>query len=401
MKYYIIAGEASGDLHGSNLMKGLFEKDPKADVRFWGGPFMNDVSQAYRPGVAAMVKDYKDTAVMGFKEVLLKARTISANLKFCMQDILSWQPDVIILIDYPGFNLKIAEFAHNHGLKVFWYIAPKVWASREGRIRKIKKFVDKLFIVFPFEKEYFDKKGISYVYCGNPLIDAVDNNAHLPAPEAACGKPYIALLAGSRKGEVKYMMPVFKQFADILSATPGYEDYKFLVAGAPSRSMEDYALWAGPDSKLQVIFGQTQNIVRHAKAAVVNSGTASLETAIVGTPQVVVYATSALNAAIAKRIIKIDCVSLGNLIAGRKVFKELLQYYFTPENVVNEVIRLTSDQEYIQTMKDGYQEIRTLLGGRGASQKVASAIIAELIVPKKEISRLAVLARNDRKGRSK
>ena len=151
MRYYIIAGEASGDLHGSNLMKGLYDKDPKADIRFWGGPLMGAVSEGNQPGAGAMVKDYSQTAIMGFKDVILKARVISANLKLCRQDILSWQPDVVILIDYPGFNLKIAEFAHNHGLKVFWYIAPKVWASREGRIRKIKKYVDKLFIVFPFE----------------------------------------------------------------------------------------------------------------------------------------------------------------------------------------------------------------------------------------------------------
>ncbi len=375
MRYYIIAGEASGDLHGSNLMKGLYDKDPKADIRFWGGPLMGAVSEANQPGAGAMVKDYSQTAIMGFKDVILKARVISANLKLCRQDILSWQPDVVILIDYPGFNLKIAEFAHNHGLKVFWYIAPKVWASREGRIRKIKKYVDKLFIVFPFEKEYFTRKQIPFAYCGNPLIDAIDSNAVQEAPVLG---PYIALLAGSRKGEVKTMMPVFKAFADRLAATPGYEEYKFIVAGAPSRTADDYKPWTGPDSRLQVIFGQTHNLVRHAKAAVVNSGTASLETALIGTPQVVVYATSPINAAIAKKIIKIEYVSLGNLIAGRKVFKELLQWYFTPENVTNEVIRLTSDQEYIDTMKAGYSEIRTLLGGKGASAAVAAEMISTL-----------------------
>ena len=378
MKYYIIAGEASGDLHGSNLMKGLFAKDPEADVRFWGGEMMNAVSQENRPGKTAMVKDYKETAVMGWKDVLLKAREISANIKFCKQDILDWQPDVVILIDYPGFNLKIAEFAHNKGLKVFWYIAPKVWASREGRIRKIKKYVDKLFIVFPFEKEYFDRKQIPYVYCGNPLIDAVDSGAGQAAPAEAEGKPYIALLAGSRRSEVGYMMPVFKAFADRLAATPGYEDYRFLVAGAPSRTMEDYAPWTGADSKLQVVFGQTQNIVRHAQAAVVNSGTASLETALIGTPQVVVFAMSAFNYSIGKRILKINTISLGNLIAGRKVFKELIQHYFNAENVTTEVIRLTSDAEYIQTMKDGDAEIRTLLGSSGASLKIAEAIYSEI-----------------------
>lgn len=378
MKYYIIAGEASGDLHGSNLMKGLFAKDPQADVRFWGGEMMNAVSQEHRPGKTAMVKDYKETAVMGWKDVILNARKISANIKFCKQDILDWKPDVVILIDYPGFNLKIAEFAHNKGLKVFWYIAPKVWASREGRIRKIKKYVDKLFIVFPFEKEYFDRKQIPYVYCGNPLIDAVDSGAGQATPAEAGDKPYIALLAGSRRSEVRSMMPVFKEFADRLTTTPGYEDYRFLVAGAPSRTMEDYAPWTGKGSKLQVVFGHTQNIVRHARAAVVNSGTASLETALIGTPQVVVFALSAFNYAIGKRILKINTISLGNLIAGHKVFKELIQHYFNAENVATEVIRLTSDTEYIQAMQEGYAQIRTLLGSSGASEKIAEAIYSEI-----------------------
>lgn len=376
MKYYIIAGEASGDLHGSNLMKGLFLKDPKADIRFWGGALMNAVSEQNRPGSNALVKDYKEGAIMGFKDVVLKAGTILSNLKNCKKDIISWQPDVVILIDYPGFNLKIAEFAHKHGLKVFWYIAPKVWASREGRIAKIKKYVDKLFIVFPFEKAYFDAKGVPYIYCGNPLMDAMDSTG--PAPTQAASQPYIAMLAGSRKGEVKSMMPVFKEIAERLSATKGYENYKFLVAGAPSLSAEDYAPWTGEGSKLEVVFGQTQRIIKNATAAIVNSGTASLETVIADTPQVVVYATSAINYAIAKRIIKVKYISLGNLIADRLIFKELVQKDFNVQDVTDEVIRLTSDKDYIKAMKSGYEEIRTLLGGRGASEKVAEAIISEL-----------------------
>ncbi len=375
MKYYIIAGEASGDLHGSNLMKGLFSEDPQAQIRFWGGSLMNEVSLANGQGPDALVRDYAQTAVMGITEVILKARSIARNIKNCKEDILAWKPDVIILIDYPGFNFKIAEFAHGKGFKVFWYIAPKVWASREGRIRKIKKYVDKLFIVFPFEKEYFTKKGIDYVYCGNPLVDAIDNKKLGAAPAEAQGHPYLALLAGSRSHEIRSTMPVFLKLAKELRQTPGYQDYKFLVAGAPSKTEADYAKWLGEDSPLELVFGKTQEILAGAKAAVINSGTASLEAALIGTPQVVVYRLSQITAAIGRIIIKVKYVSLGNLICNRLIFKELLQKDFTLEKVRDEVLLLTSDKEYIAKMKEGYAQIRELLGGGGASTAVARAII--------------------------
>lgn len=382
MRYYIIAGEASGDLHGSNLMKGLYALDSEAEIRFWGGSMMNAVAAENRPGQDALVKDYKEGAVMGITQVILKAGTLLRNIRSCKEDILSWAPDAVILIDYPGFNLKIAEFAHKKGFKVFWYIAPKVWASREGRIRKIKKYVDKLFIVFPFEKKYFDSKGISYVYAGNPLIDAIDGDKPSEREAFLSGnnlpdKPYIAMLAGSRKGEVSGMMPVFEEFARKLKAIDAYRDYQFIVAGAPSRSPEDYSKWTR-SGLLKVVFGETRDIVRHAQAAVVNSGTASLETALIGTPQVVVYKTSSFNFAIAQLILKIEVISLGNLIAGHKVFKELIQDYCTADTVMNEVLRLTSDAQYRQKMLDGYALIREKLGGSGASEAVARTMIAEL-----------------------
>ena len=231
MKYYLIAGEASGDLHGSNLMKGLVAEDPKAEFRFWGGGFMEAVG-------GTKVRDYAATAVMGLNDVLRSLGKISRNLRDCKADILQWKPDVVILIDYPGFNMKIARFCHENGIRVFYYIAPKTWASREGRNRKLKAWVDKLFIVFPFEIPYFTERDIPFIYEGNPLLDAVDNHEYTRPEE---GK-YIAILAGSRKGEISHTMPNAMAMADALHALPQYADYKFLVAGAPARSEDDYLM---------------------------------------------------------------------------------------------------------------------------------------------------------------
>ena len=382
MKYYLIAGEASGDLHGSNLMRGLFAEDPRADMRFWGGPLMDAVYKENRGG-SALVHDYSEGAVMGFFSVLFRARKLLSNLRACEEDILRWQPDVVILIDYPGFNFKIAEFAHKRGLKVFYYIAPKVWASRERRVRKLKAYVDKLFIVFPFERPYFDRKGVSYEYRGNPLIDAVDSASLLSRQSlmASLGwedGPYVALLAGSRAGEVSSMMKVLVAFADRLRAVPGYAGYRFVVAGAPARSLEDYAGYIGSRDYIKVVFGKTYSVLGDAAAAVINSGTASLEAVLLRTPQVVGYATSAVNLPIARAIIHVPYISLGNLIAGRGVFRELLQYYFTPDNLVEEVRRILEDAAYRERMLAGYDEIRELLGGQGASAATARAMIESL-----------------------
>lgn len=385
MKYYIIAGEASGDLHGSNLMRGLYQEDPAADIRFWGGDLMNEVYKEHQDGVG-LVQDYKDGAIIGFIQVALKARSYFEKFKRCFADILSWNPDVVILIDYPGFNFRVAEWAHNKGFKVYYYIAPKVWASREGRIKKLKAFVDKLFIVFPFEIPYFTKKGIDFIYKGNPLIDAIDNSVALKESReeflrrnSLPDSPVIALMAGSRTGEISSMMPVFMEFADKMHALPEYADYQFIVAAAPSRSMSDYSKYvSGREAYVKVVFGQSYAVLRHAAAAVVNSGTASLETALIGTPQVVAYKGAAINFVIAKQIIKIRFISLGNLILNRTCFRELLQFYFTPDNVLQEVLRMIEDTEYRENMLAGYQEIRNALGGRGASAAVAKAMIEEL-----------------------
>lgn len=385
MKYYIIAGEASGDLHGSNLMRGLYQEDPAADIRFWGGDMMNEVYKEHQDGVG-LVQDYKDGAIIGFIQVALKARSYFEKFKRCFADISSWNPDVVILIDYPGFNFRVAEWAHNKGFKVYYYIAPKVWASREGRIKKLKAFVDKLFIVFPFEIPYFTKKGIDFIYKGNPLIDAIDNSVALKVSReeflrrnSLPDSPVIALMAGSRTGEISSMMPVFMEFADKMHALPEYADYQFIVAAAPSRSMSDYSKYvSGREAYVKVVFGQSYAVLRHAAAAVVNSGTASLETALIGTPQVVAYKGAAINFVIAKQIIKIRFISLGNLILNRTCFRELLQFYFTPDNVLQEVLRMIEDTEYRENMLAGYQEIRNALGGRGASAAVAKAMIEEL-----------------------
>ena len=380
MKYYIIAGEASGDLHGSNLMKGIYAEDPQAEVRFWGGDLMAQVG-------GELVRHYKEGAVMGFVEVLAKAGKLLKNVKFCKEDIRAWNPDVVILIDYPGFNFKIAEFAHKAGLKVFYYIAPKVWASRESRIKKLKAYVDKLFIVFPFEKPYFDSKGIDYIYKGNPLVDAVDGSrAMLETREDFLSRagledrPMIAMLAGSRNGEISTMMPVLTEFASKMHTTDKYSGYQFIVAGAPSRTMKDYEPWLTDENRkyVKVLFGETQSIIRHAEAGVINSGTASLETALFGTPQVVGYITNPVTFWIAKKIVKIRYISLGNLIVDRLAFNEFIQDDCNPDALVCEIRDLIENQERRQKMLDDYADIRAALGGTGASSAVAKAMITEL-----------------------
>ena len=390
MKYYIIAGEASGDLHGSNLMKGLYAQDPEAEIRFWGGDLMSTVwscEQNRARQTGGLVRHYKEGAVMGFVEVLAKARKLLGNVDFCKKDILRWNPDVVILIDYPGFNFKIAEFAHKAGFKVFYYIAPKVWASREGRIKKLKAYVDRLFIVFPFEKQYFDAKGIEYIYKGNPLVDAVDNSKAMNETREDFltrnnlqDKPVIAMLAGSRKGEISTMMPVLTEFAAKMKKLPEYTDYQFIVAGAPSRNIKDYQAWLTEDNSdyVKVLFGETQSIIRHAEAAVVNSGTASLETVLFNTPQVVGYITNPITYWIARKIVKIKYISLGNLIVDRLAFKEYIQDDCNADALVTEIRELIENEDRRKKMFSDYEDIRNELGGSGASAAVAEAMIKEL-----------------------
>ena len=381
MKYYLVAGEASGDLHGSNLMRGLYARDPEATMRFWGGGLMDAVYKEHESGTG-LVKDYREGAIMGIWEVIVQARKLLGRVRSCEEDIAAWKPDVVILIDYPGFNFRIAEFAHKAGFKVFWYIAPKVWASRESRIKKLKAYVDKLFIVFPFEIDYFRRKGVDFIYKGNPLIDAVDRSPALQETREAFLKrhglpdrPMVALLAGSRSGEIKSMMPVLTEFAARLHGMPEYADYQFIIAAAPGRTAEDYGHL---DEFVHVVSGDTYGALRHARAAVINSGTASLEAALLGTPQVVGYRTAPLTYLIGRIILKIKYISLANLVIDRAAFKEFLQNYLSPENLVSEVRRLLEDENYRARMQADYAEVREKLGGTGASEAVAEAMIAEL-----------------------
>ena len=367
MRYYLIAGEASGDLHASNLIRGLMAEDPDARFRFWGGDLMLDAA-ADRGTIA---RHYREGAVMGFLEVLVKADKLLGNLRSCKNDILAWKPDVVILIDYPGFNMKVAKFCHDRGIRVFYYIAPKTWASREGRNRKLKAWVDKLFIVFPFEIPYFESKGIPFIYKGNPLIDAVD--AHTYAP--VCAGEYIALLAGSRKAEISRMMPVCMEVADRLGC-------KVVIAGAPARSIDDYTPYIGGRRNVEVVFGCTYDVLKYASAAIINSGTASLEAALIGTPQVVCWSTSAVTAFLARKVLhvldNVKFISLGNLCLDRQAFRELIQEDFTADAVTAEVRRLLDDADYRAGMIADYARIRKTLGGAGASRAVAKAMMEEL-----------------------
>ena len=379
MKYYIIAGEASGDLHGSNLMKGLYAKDPDARIRFWGGGLMDAVHKEHESG-EGLVKDYREGAVLGFVEILLSARSLMKKIRFCEDDISAWKPDAVILIDYPGFNLRIAEFAHNAGFKVHYYIVPKVWASREGRIAKLKAFVDKLIIVFPFEIPYFESKGVPVTYVGNPLIDAIEDSPAMKETRAEFlertglpDSPWITLLAGSRGHEIKSMMPVFMELADKWHAA--HPQTHFVVAGAPSRSASDYDL--GGRDFVHLVFGETYGALRHAEAAVINSGTASLEAALIGTPQVVGYRMAYGTYVMLKGMIKVKFISLANLIIDRAAFRELLQDYFTADNLYAELERILTDSLYRERMLSDYAQIRELLGGPGASLRAAEEIIGK------------------------
>ncbi|MBQ7773109.1 MAG: lipid-A-disaccharide synthase [Bacteroidales bacterium] len=374
MRYYIIAGEASGDLHGSNLIKGIREVDPAAQIRCWGGDLMKEAG-------GELVRHYKEGAIMGFVEVVANLGKLARNLNDCKKDILEYSPDAVILIDYPGFNFRIAQFAKEKGLRVFYYIAPKVWAWKEKRVHKLRKYVDRLFIIFPFEIEYFKKWGINAIYRGNPLLDSVDNypRATETREEFAlrtcidASRTSVALLAGSRKSEIKYLLP------RMIEVAKRYPEYQFLMACAPSMEEEFYRSIIGNKcSNIKLLFGETYSILRHSDAAIISSGTASLEAALIGVPQVVCYGGNEISYQIARMVVKLKYISLANLIMDKGLFKELIQHDCTPDKISMELDQLLGNEEYRNEMMGNYAKVREILGGKGASAKVARAMTEEL-----------------------
>lgn len=370
MRYYIIAGEPSGDLHASNLIKSIIKRDDAAQIRAMAG----DLS---REAGAELYRHYKDTAVMGIVEVVKKAGKILNNLSDCKRDILQFNPDVIILVDYPGFNLKIAKFAKSRGIKVFYYIAPKVWAWKEHRVKELRKYVDRLYIIFPFEKDYFTQRGVEAIYLGNPLADleSMDTNESIEEfrqKHHLSNSKFIALFPGSRKMEIEYLMPLYLEFNKILKQSQ-YSDYKLLIAQVDSIDESLYHNFIdGTD--IALIKGDNRTLLRHSECAIICSGTASLEAALLDTKHLVCYGFNKISYAIAKLFVKIKYVSLPNIIAGKEVVKELIQGEATPQNIFKEVVRILSDCDYSNRMERSFKEIQDNLNGKGASDRIADSI---------------------------
>ena len=375
MKYFLIAGEASGDLHASNLMAALKEKDPEADFRFFGGDLMQAVG-------GTLVKHYKEMAFMGFIPVLLNLRTILNNMKTCQEDIRKYQPDVVILIDYPGFNLKIAKFVKTVlYLPVYYYISPKIWAWKQYRIKDFRRYVDRMFCILPFETEFFRKLDYSVDYVGNPSVDSVAQNkekqANRPdtfmADERLPDKPILALLAGSRRQEIKDNLPT------MLEVAAAYPDYQPVIAGAPGLEPEYYKQYIG-NHPAKIVFGKTYDLLQHSRAALVTSGTATLETSLFRVPQVVCYYVVAgpLASFIFRNFFHTKYISLVNLIAGREVVQELFGARFSYQQIHDELGKILHDTAYRQQMLDGYDEIIQMLGKPGASQRTAELIYQSL-----------------------
>lgn len=367
MKYYIIAGERSGDLHGSNLIKGIRKHDSTAQVRAWGGDMMQEAG-------AEVVKNYRDLAFMGFFEVIKNLPTILGFLAFCKKDIQHFQPDVVILIDYAGFNMRVAKFAKRNGFKTFYYISPKVWAWNQSRALKIKQFVDKMFVIFPFEQDFFKQYDYPVEYVGNPLFDAIADFSPTEnfRKTARLGqKPIIALLPGSRKQEVETMLPL------MMSQVYEFPDYQFVIGAVSNLPKELYARWQSI-FPVKLVIDDAYNLLSVADAALVTSGTATLETALFKVPQVVCYRGGWAAYQVYKRVIRVPFVSLVNLIAGREVVKELLQYDLTDENLKEELIKITLNPTTRQNQLDGYAEISKILGEKGASERAGELMVAEV-----------------------
>jgi len=371
MKYYLVSGEASGDLHGSNLIHELKQIDANAEFRFFGGDLM-----AAEAGVEPTLH-YNKMAFMGFIKVLMNLRTIKKNMKLCQTDILDFKPDAVILIDFAGFNLRIARFAKSIGLKTIFYISPKIWAWKQSRIRKIKKYIDKMLTILPFETEFYEKFDYEVEYVGNPLLDAISNfdrsqtEADFRTANNLTDKPIIALLAGSRKQEVSFMLPV------MIEATKDFSDYQFVISGAPGLDVDFYKTIIPDDCDYPIVFNQTYNLLQFSCAALVTSGTATLETALFGVPEVVCYRTIVPNFLyrIGRKFLKVKWISLVNLIVGKEAVRELVQVDFDKETVASELRKLLEDEQYKQQMKADYAYLQQRMGKAGASKRAAEAIV--------------------------
>jgi len=366
MKYYLIAGEASGDLHGSNLMRELKGMDASASFRYWGGDKMTAQG-------GELVKHIKEMSFMGFWEVFINLRTILGFLKLCERDLLAYKPDVLILIDYPGFNLRMAEFAKKNDIKVVYYISPQIWAWKASRVKKIKAFVDRMLVILPFEKEFYQKYGVTVHFPGHPLLDAIANfkneltERHFRETHGLTDKPIVALLPGSRMQEIISNLPT-------MAATSKYfGDYQFVVAGVHEHPQSCYNnLVTGTDVK--IILGQTYPLLSVASAAIVASGTATLETALFGVPQVVCYRINRISYLIARKLIKVKYISLVNLILNRRLVDELIQNDFNDSHLRNALGLLLHDLQHKKHIAEGYEELIRMLGGKGASKNAAKMI---------------------------
>ena len=368
MKYYIIAGEASGDLHGANLMKALIREDQGANIRYWGGDLMSKIG-------GTLIKHYKDLAFMGFVEVLFNLKTIFKNISFCKNDIVKFNPDVVIFIDYPGFNMRIAKWAKKKGIKTHYYISPQIWAWKESRIKAIKRDVDQMFVILPFEKTFYeDKHQFPVHFVGHPLIDEISNRTQVDVElfkkeNNLDQRPIIAILPGSRKQEISKMLEV------MLSIVEDFSMYQFVIAGAPSQDEKFYKSFI-KTSNVHLLLNKTYDLLSVSYAALVTSGTATLETALFKVPQVVCYKGNQISYEIAKRIIKLNYISLVNLILDKEAVTELIQSDFNKKMVFKELTKILDDDNRTVLFSD-YHELEDKLGGIGASEKTAKLIIEE------------------------
>ena len=374
MKYYLIAGEPSGDLHGANLIRGLKEADPQAEFRFWGGDMMAEAG-----GRGNLAKHYRETSFFGIVQVLLNLRTISRQMKECRADVAAFAPDVLILIDYPGFNMKMARFAHECGIRTFYYIAPKVWAWREHRVKAIRRYVDRLYCIFPFERAYFARHGIEPVFEGNPLVDALAARCgELPSPEefrrrnGLDGRPIVALLAGSRRAEIRDNLPLMAELSR------RFPDRQFVVAGVPWIDRALYERYMA-GSGIRYVCDQTYETLRAAEAAVVTSGTATLETALLNVPEVVVYRTYGWQVRLRPYVLKVPYVSLVNLNLGREAVRAIIQSSLDATEAATELRALLEGGPKRERMLADFDELRAVIGEAGASRRFARRMVGELL----------------------